>query len=320
MQITAILAAASLLTAPAGDWRYVRPDAGNDLGDITAPAYGTAWAIGSTGHHPLLLRWQGNEWHEQKLPVPRFSLLTGVDAASKTDAWTVGFGSDAVPFALHWDGESWNPAKMPSPGFPRAVDSRTGSDAWAVGSVNGAAGVQASSWHWDGKAWTQIPLDAQPGSELLAIDGDWAAGTIATSALITRWTGKEWKRQPLPKIGGESALLDISGSWAVGGNYENGKERPLVLHWNGIEWERMDAPGRTTLTTVAEDGTGFWAAGPDGFVHWDGQTWKTATAPAPEDGSGRIQSLAEVRGTSFFVAAGGAGDKALTWSTAPRPR
>jgi hypothetical protein len=323
-------------------WRFVRPSgvtADSALADVTAPAYNAAWAIGSRGSRPLLMAWNGHEWRDSPLAVPRDTQLEGVSAASRKDAWVVGFNPQGRPLAVHWSGRAWSPEPFPKlgPSFPRAVEARTSQDVWSVGSSSGFAGTQAAAWHWDGTAWKTVPVQSPLGSEFTAVSATsgqdaWAVGDHSGQPLIMRWNGKAWTRSPTPRINGEAVLTDVAAGWAVGASFD-GKEKPLALQWNGTAWIASPIPGTGRLSSVAADGKGgVWAAGSTAegratLAHWDGQAWDLSAAPAPlgEEGETRtapssVRALAHVPGTSYLWVTGTAKNTALTWTNAPRPR
>jgi hypothetical protein len=328
--------------AECGCWRFVRPagvSAESALAEVTAPAYDTAWAIGSRGSEPLLMAWNGHEWRDSPLAVPRDTMLEGVSAASRKDAWVVGSSPQGRPLAVHWSGRAWLPVPFPKlgPSFPRAVEARTSRDAWSVGSASGFAGTQAAAWHWDGTAWKTVQVQSPLGSEFAAVsatsaDDVWAVGSHSGQPLIMRWNGRAWTGSPTPKIDGVAVLADVAAGWAVGSSFDR-TEKPLALRWNGTAWISSQVPGTGRLSTVAADGHGgVWAAGrtADGratLAHWDGHAWDLSAAPAPlgEEGETRTApssawALAHVPGTSYLWVTGTAKDTALTWTNAPRPR
>lgn len=323
-------------------WRFVRPQgvtADSALGEVTAPAYNAAWAVGNQGSRPLLMAWNGHEWRDRPLDIPRDTLLEGVSAASLKDAWIVGFNPYGTPLAVHWGGRAWRPAPFPKlgPSFPRAVDARTKQDVWSVGSVSGFAGTQAAAWHWDGATWKWIQVQSPIGSGFAAVsatsaDEVWAVGNHGRQPLIMRWDGMAWTGYPTPKIDGDATLTDVAAGWAVGARFD-GREKPLALHWDGTAWIDSPVPGTGRLASVAADGKGgVWAAGrsADGratLAHWDGHAWDLSAAPnalgeegETHTGPSSVWALAHVPGSSYLWATGTARNTALTWTNAPRPR
>jgi hypothetical protein len=340
---TAMTTAATADRAECDCWRFVRPTgltADSALGEVTAPAYTAAWATGSRGSRPVLMAWNGHEWRDAPLDIPRDTLLEGVSAASRDDVWIVGFDPHGTPLAVHGNGRTWRPAPFPKlgPSFPRAVDARTTQDVWSVGSTSGFAGTQAAAWHWDGSTWKSVPVQSPLGSAFAAVsassaDEAWAVGDHGRQPLIMRWDGTAWTDSPIPKIDGEATLTDVADDWAVGASFVDGKEKPLALHWNGTAWTDSPIPGTGRLASVAPDGKdGVWAAGRTAegratMAHWDGHTWDLSTPPSPQGKEGEtrtapssVWALAHVPGSPYLWATGTTKNTALTWTNAPRPR
>jgi hypothetical protein len=342
------------LSADCGCWRQVRLGTGGapvatspketTLSDVAAPSYGLAWAVGSRGSRPLLVRWNGVAWRETSLPLPDDTLLEGVTAASPRDAWTVGYGSDGTARAAHWDGTGWRAVPVPGRGssFPRAVEARTTSDAWIVGS-GGTMTTRATTWHWDGRAWRQIPIPDGPGtaSTLAAVsahaaDDVWAVGgrgAFPARQLILHWDGRGWTPYAAPDLDGEAVLSDVvalgrADVWAVGsatvpvGTASAGAspgtvaERPLAEHWDGRSWRDVPLPGAGgRFYSVAGDGRGgIWAAGErsDGtglFARWDGRRWEISGAPVVASpgkaaAASGVWGLAAIPGADYLWAVG----------------
>ncbi len=356
------LAAALLLALPpavhaeCACWRYVRVGGQGDatLGAVTAPSTGTAWAIGSRGSRPLLLRWSGDRWRGVRVPLPADTLLTGV-SATPSAGWIVGYGADGTPRTARWTGTTWQPGRLPSTGaaFPRAVAGRTPTDAWAVGST--AAG-SAMTWHWDGKAWHPLPVDdpSDVSSALAAVDARsssdvWAVGgrgAFPPRPLVLHYDGTAWTPRPLPPQQGEVSLADVAAPapndvWIAGSRYDTA-DHPFTAHWDGHAWKVVPLAADGRLSSVAADGHGgIWAAGTRGngtplFAHSTPSGWDLSTAPVPRPTQvvrgGRTLSevwgLARTPGTDHLWAVGSQDvptrtdslHTPLTWTTAPRPR
>jgi hypothetical protein len=135
---------------------------------------------------------------------------------------------------------------------------RTSTDAWVVGQQFGPAGQAAPppvSYHWNGSAWSPVPVPALGA----------AGGLTAVSA---------------------SSATD---AWAVGFEVLAPRHRQAVLeHWNGSAWSRDTsdavATSSATLTGVVDlSATNAWAiAGGDALAHWNGTAWSFATFPDPD--------------------------------------
>jgi hypothetical protein len=143
------------------------PDVGpfdNALYGVSAVGQGDAWAVGFQGTAPdevraLTLRWGGSQWSvvpNAFTEDPSNSWLRGVDGASLSDVWAVGYRiEDTEPnmvqsLTMRWDGSEW--AHVPSPNagaynYLNAVavtghEPGSGAGAWAVGSYSPQFGLQ----------------------------------------------------------------------------------------------------------------------------------------------------------------------------------
>jgi hypothetical protein len=146
------------------------------------------------------------------------------------------------------------------------VESRTASDAWAVGRIavsqwetdpetgqdvlNGK-GYFPLAEHWDGVAWQATPVPATTGAWLAAVDAVssndvWAVGQQPgpdrpdqwPDALVQHWNGTEWQEVVVPGLRDVGlvgvAAVSANDVWAVGNSTSNAA--PKVLHWNGLAW------------------------------------------------------------------------------------
>jgi photosystem II stability/assembly factor-like uncharacterized protein len=166
--------------------------------------------------------------------------------------------------------------------------------------------------HWDGTAWTQVPVPGE--GELSAVAavsaGDvWAFGTQGVGTAITEhWGGSSWQRValPTPKRADEvelarAAARSAADIWVVG-SWAGPKSpgyRTLVEHWNGMAWTVVRSPNPTPscrLTGVtAVSAQNAWAVG-ECFdfksslrptrtlvLHWNGKVWTRAPSPNPSE-------------------------------------
>jgi hypothetical protein len=240
-----------------------------------------------------------------------------VSVASPASAWAVGCAiptSDlcASDLAEHWNGKTWTRVAVPSPAGSfgvevglTAVTDISSTDAWAIGTTEGG-GNYTQIVHWNGKSWgqttapsiglygKQYALDAISAVSAANI---WAAGSIGDDALVLHWNGKAWSRVPVPLnsaefVSGISGLKVISSSnvWAVGSITSEATEVevPLILHWNGKSWTRLQSPkllygGDSWLTAVAgSSASNVWAVGLGVAntavqFHWNGKSWSNET-------------------------------------------
>lgn len=150
--------------------------------------------------------------------------------------------------------------------------------------------------HWNGTAWARqsVPYQAAGGGAPLdAIDARYngvafAVGGADGSPLVLRWDGSSWKpvdasalTAGLPSQEQVARLLDVHtayppdvyvvGDWWDGTSYGY---HPLIGHWDGHAWERMDVPVPAHAVGAVLSGIGPKGA-PMGPVLAVGYLWKT---------------------------------------------
>ncbi len=184
---------------------------------------------------------------------------------------------------------------------PDATASGSGCESW-TGSQPPGLGGQASQL---------------TGVAVLSPCDAWAVGYGSAGALnqtlIEHWNGGGWTAVPSPNPGANgSVLVGVSASsasraWAVGSIVTaSGRERTLVVRWNGHAWKRVPSPspGSDVLSGVsAVSGSSAWAVGDsisgDGtdrtlVLRWNGRAWTRVASPSPES----ISTLISVTATS----------------------
>jgi len=189
-------------------------------------------------------------------------------------------------------------------------------DVWAVGSST----VETNHGHfvtltarWDGTAWTVVksPNRGSHDNELYAVaavasDDVWAVGISWYRALVEHWDGNRWHVVPVPRAGRYEQLIDVAVAgprdvWAVGATIDSTEgdapARPLVEHWDGVEWSSVPAPApsrRAGLEHVTglPDGR-LWALG------WQGSSYD-APFIARWNGSA-LTGQGEAQLTSFWT-------------------
>jgi hypothetical protein len=203
--------------------------------------------------------------------------LTGVSAASTTDAWAVGSyypGSSNVlaTLAEHFDGTRWTAFPLPNVGVQEnsllGVSMTTTGTAWAVGYfVNGKFQQQTLIEHFDGSAWSVVPSPS-PGAQQNILYG--------------------------------VAAISDSDVWAVGGEEDsNSLWHTLTEHWNGTAWSVVNAvdagsTGNQFYAVKALASNNVYAVGQQaggGFPsqslieHWNGTAWSVVSSPADASAS-----------------------------------
>jgi hypothetical protein len=241
--------------------------------------------------------------------------------------------------------------RIPSPNqdpaaFTNRLDSLTAvadDDVWAVGGYYHAAGEGSGperplALHWDGSAWSNVPLpdeagfDGLPAVAAVSPTDVWAVGSVSVEEgdrpLALHWDGARWSVVPTPDPGktysrlravAAAATDDVwaVGSWATG----HGDAGTLTMHWDGAAWAIVpspDVPPRPQVgwsypglsAVVALSGDNAWAVGtstnvaPTGprntlVLHWDGAEWSAVPSPDIPAPSGLpYNSLGSVDGAS----------------------
>jgi hypothetical protein len=242
------------------------------LSAITVSSQG-GWAVGSAhvaGHwQPLILRRDGAGWHRVTAPVNGDGLgLTRVVVTSAGMAWASGVVPSHTSPPIHseligWNGSSWQLAAFPIAGPANVLtDMATGPDgtAWAVGQDTTAASqpgtrrvIASLAMRWTGATWQEVHVPggrADIGGVTVAPDGTvWAVGGGDAGVLAARWTGSAWAVMPVPTgwyPDNDSALSSVTFSsptygWAVGvdwvpGTGKHSGDWPLIVHWDGTNW------------------------------------------------------------------------------------
>jgi hypothetical protein len=195
-----------------------------------------------------------------------------VRAVSAHDVWAVGIsqsGAASRTIVLHWNGHRWARLKSPSPGLNSylfGVAATSASNAWAVGIFIKNNRDRTLVLHWNGHKWARV---ASPNPATL---GEFLGSVAATST---------------------------HNAWAVGEFADSaGRDRTLVLHWNGRTWAKVASPnpggarsGDELQSVAATASSSAWAVGSyfNGsdtiqnvvILHWNGSTWTAVTGPRP---------------------------------------
>jgi hypothetical protein len=265
-------------------WSVVKsplPTFGGELNGVAAVASNNVWAVGQRNSFstaggfpitiPLIEHWDGTRWSVVSSPNPSPVLgaqLLGVAAVSANNIFAVGSG-DLVE---HWNGTKWSIVTSPvfgAGGTLNGISADSGTDVWAVG-ANSNGTPQAL--HFNGQAWSQVPVavPANSGQTLPSLfhavtaispTNVWAVGTSTSNqypfpdtALIEHFDGKSWSIVPSPdpegsvEFAGPFGLVGIAAIsandiWAVGTFYDpkSGLDRPLTEHWDGTSWSLVSS-------------------------------------------------------------------------------
>jgi hypothetical protein len=273
----------------------------------------------STGKAAAAVSLTGSGWTIQ----PSYSYgtndnnLTGVSAASSTDAWAVGsyLASSSAPLAAlahHFDGTRWTAYFLPNVGAQQ----------------NSLLAVSMPS---SGKAWAV---------------GYYESGKFQQQTLIEHYNGTVWSVVPSPSPGalqnilfGVAAVTDTD-VWAVGADQDaNGLWHTLTEHWNGSVWSVVNAvdagvSGNQFFAVKALATNNVYAVGqeagagfPNGALieHWNGSAWSVVSSPSDPSASALPLGVAAIPSSltvvgqqetdtapyTTYVAAGAAGSQSI---------
>lgn len=265
-------------------------------GDSATDVWAAGTKLASSGKaSPLIVRWNGHAWSNASPARPATAELSGVSAATASDAWAVGQGTGGRTLTLRWNGRAWSQVPSPDPGRSfdalTAVAADTTKNAWATGFYDktAASPSQALALHWNGTAWSAAALPglgngntALNAVTVLTARNAWAAGSSCpragcapgtkAPALILGWNGTIWSKASTPDLpaGSEltgTAAISASDAWAVGAGPSPGRTGTvtLIVRWNGRSWSTVTSP-RAGLSSgfaavSAASATDAWAAG-----------------------------------------------------------
>jgi hypothetical protein len=138
-----------------------------NLDQIVARTGKDAWAVGnyvtsSLDGGPLALHWTGSSWRSTPVPFVKFGYLTGVFAASATNAWAVGGVNNSSRMLLfRWNGTSWRRVSVPAGLTAPSLGELTGISGDASGHVwifdfGQQTGNRATYLRYDGRRWSTV--------------------------------------------------------------------------------------------------------------------------------------------------------------------
>ena len=260
--------------------RVPSPNFGTDgyLLSVTGASADSAWAVGVTDQHAVLLRWNGATWTH--VPDPAGNDLYRVAAISADSAWAFAYtfpGGDLdnpVSLIMHWNGATWTQVPSPNPGLSQinTVAAASADSAWAIGYFGSGTSRSLTEvlmiLHWNGAAWTRCPTRAP----------DWTARYI-------------------------DSVAACAGRQRLGGRRHRQRQAPdPELERHGLDPGAQPQTGRRRLFGVtALSGNDAWAVGIAGgktlIQRWNGQTWSgpagqvsPTAAPTPSLASSGVAS------------------------------
>ena len=228
------------------------------------------------------------------------TLLTGVDAVAKGDAWAVGGattakGTKPVGIIEHWAGRSWKRVTLPT-AVAKKWNAESG-DAFPVVGASSASNVWAFSENF---------ASAKGSDGYLRLDGrKWTTGTLPGTSLSS---GKF-------VIITAASVISSKDVWVFGGKLKASSSSlaftPYAAQYNGHKWAIKSVPGDGAVVGVSEISAGnMWAAiGTPQLFSAPGEA--SASTPSVARWNGKAWAAAPVQPTSTELPAGASLDSIL---------
>jgi hypothetical protein len=237
------------------------------------------------------VRYDGHAWTPLGTVPTDDRTVLDVACVNRRTCWAVG-GSDLVtgagrPFVLRYDGSTWRDVPIPrvrDHGALTEVTCPAPDSCWVVADI---AGAGFTIVHFDGREWTEVPVNGPPFTPTGNGEGEPLLGNLQCASASQCWAFGDWNGEGTPfamrydgqawtLTGPESALpphglrVTCTGPrncWAVGA-VPDGPGTPRIVHWDGGSWREVANPALgfpAVLTAVAcPTPTECWAVGAGG--------------------------------------------------------
>ncbi|MDI2031435.1 hypothetical protein QFW96_22595 [Saccharopolyspora sp. TS4A08] len=277
-------------------------------------------------------------WTAEPFPQ-RPGLLSSIATATAAggEVWAFGSfgqaGGTSTTSQVYRRGAAGSWTEMPAPAGGQLVSGAVvgPSDAWTIGWDYKHTG--GTLHHWDGAAWTEIPVQV-PGAartrpdDVHAVGGEvWLVGKAYTDGpdsrqrtFVQRWDGAAWQNVPVPESAHAATFSTIGGApddlWLAGVR----DNAAVSMHWDGTAWAEVPVPAiqvpdgaYLSVNDVAANAPNdVWFSGgvqiydrPEVrpvLMHWDGAAWSEAGAT---NSPGEPGEFVRAEGALWNVAAHG---------------
>lgn len=154
-------------------------------------------------------------------PTTGLDGLTALWAASAHDVFVVG--SDAI--VAHYNGTSWGRTIVGEPN-KSSIWGSSPNDVYALGTFDLS--------HFDGSAWSPVPLDSGGGDGQVWGTGAADVWAMVGSTQVSHFDGTSWKTFDLNIVGDLAAVWGSAANdvWASGSGGS-------IAHWTGSSWSEV---------------------------------------------------------------------------------
>jgi len=293
------------------------------LADLAMTSATDGWAVGAVRDNnddapvrSLILHYSHCQWTQTGPAIPNMGLWS-ISMDSPTDGWISGGLDGTGNVLLHYTGGQWQQVHVAAldtvNGFFGTVRMQSAAEGWMIlRHAKNTQGLGSSSLaHERNGVWSLLnaPLSNIVDVAPIGPDDAWIAGTVSDAdktGMLARYQAGRWVATA--SMGGlidESHLrlrmLSPTDGWATAefptadGNYFEGVETALVLHYDGKAWKPANTGANPAAQRVSIFGDGEgWAftlthhadnADPGNLSvslaqYESGGTWRTVKMPA----------------------------------------
>jgi hypothetical protein len=270
----------------------------------TVPRSTEAFAIDSAGtdgnaDYKIAVR-EGSRWRLIKAPKlnGRYGTLNSLGAGSKRTVWLGGgrqvggnteAGIQETPTIWRWKGGTFhrvNIGQVASGAASISSIAASGPDnAWAVGEVYSVATGFATSLHWDGNKWSQVPIPTQVALESVTTSSAKNAWALDDGGNLLHWDGSVWTSVAAAPSGVyffQIAQGPGKTLYAIGGTSLS----TYFMMFNGTSWSNVKLGKHKRIggyDSISTHGRSGWVVARVGsksvVLHSSGGKWTVQFAP-----------------------------------------
>ncbi|NEA22226.1 hypothetical protein [Actinomadura bangladeshensis] len=211
-----------------------------------------------------MARFDGSAFQKVAIPDGAIGMLATGPAGTFISHWDLDPGQRL----LKRTGDGWTAVTVPGIDNVEDVQGISATDAWAVGSRQDLQiGSIPAVAHFDGVAWTSVPLPPGTGNEwflkVVPVAGDnvWAI----TQKHLAHWNGSAWTLIAAPSELADLADLTVDASgipWVAPAEAAESSQTPY--RYRDGNWEMVALPDGAEVHDLAAVPGGVWGVGRQG--------------------------------------------------------